>query len=183
MPPTSVAVRLPRVLDPAHDGLAQALAVPLPETWDKNNLPYCDALQPQAIADALVRSIHQHLANWRIGCVFRETLAEQAGKVHLAHASKVGAKLQHFSDLDFLIEVNWSAWLELTDEQRVALIDHELCHMGTKETDEGDRPVLLPHDVQEFTAIVKRWGLWTDELAHFAKAVRQADLFEAGPAA
>ncbi len=167
------------LVPPADDALARALATPIPERWGKDTPSYQEAAQPAAIGAVLIGTIHPHLKTWEIAFVFRREMAEKVGKLHLAHASKAGAKLKHFAQCDFLVEVNWRAWTTLSNEQRVALIDHELCHFGMEVSEEGDeKPVLRPHDVEEFAAVVERHGLWKDDLKYFAKAVRQAELFE-----
>jgi len=89
-----------------------------------------------------------------------------------AQASKVTGKLHHYSRLDFLIEVNWTKWASLSPARRLALIDHELTHCSREETDDGEtKYVLLPHDIEEFHSIVRRWGAWRPQLADFANAM------------
>lgn len=139
---------------------------------------YYEADQPREVGKLLVGALHRHLANASIGYVFREKMSDR-DKAILGKAGKAGAKLEFFTDLDFLIEVNWSGWLRLSKAQRVALIDHELCHFGVEATEKGPRWVLLHHDVEEFSAIVQRWGLWRPDLREFAGIVsEQRDLFE-----
>jgi hypothetical protein len=59
--------------------------------------------------------------------------------------------------------------------QRVALVDHELCHFGREEDDKGNRSwVLVSHDIEEFKGIVERWGLWRPDLVVFSGAVVHA---------
>jgi hypothetical protein len=156
-----------------------AFSVAVFAEWDEND-SYREAEQPARIGRALVDAIHKHLANAKIGYLFREKMAEH-DKTKLAKASKVGAKLAFYTDLDFLIEVNHEAWMTLSQEQRVALIDHELCHFGVEDDTKGDtRHLLLSHDVEEFEAIVKRWGFWKPDLTKFGVVVgEQLDLLQA----
>lgn len=170
---------LPQLLRDHFPDLIEALATPLLGKWDPEGPAYREAPQPEAIGRFVVEAIHEHLVNARIGYVFRERM-DRNGKIRLATASKVGAKLQYFSELDFLIEVNWTAWAELTPLQRIALIDHEICHCGTEETESGEtRFILIPHDVEEFGSIVARWGLWQPDLERFGNVIqRQLNLFD-----
>ena len=92
----------------------------------------------------------------------------------------------------FLISVWDFAWSQFNEKQRVALVDHELCHGTvavnaegeTKEQEDG-RPVyrVRKHDVEEFREIVERYGLWKADLEAFGvtagKAAQQAGLFDA----
>ena len=88
----------------------------------------------------------------------------------------MGGKLEYFSELQLLVEVNWEAWFLLTPAQKVALIDHELCHFGREEDEKTGEVtyVTLPHDVEEFAAVVQRWGIWKHDLERFARAVTDA---------
>ncbi|MCW8129609.1 MAG: hypothetical protein KIS92_04415 [Planctomycetota bacterium] len=61
-----------------------------------------------------------------------------------------------------------------------ALIDHELCHCsvsvdedGQVKKDETGKPVyrIRKHDLEEFREIVKRHGLYKNDLAHFARVI------------
>jgi hypothetical protein len=36
--------------------------------------------------------------------------------------------------------------------------------------------VIAPHDVEEFAAIIRRHGLWKEDVKLFARAVRQCEL-------
>jgi hypothetical protein len=158
--------------------MVRALNTAILASWPEDTT-YHEAAQPAAIGGVLVSTLHRHLIGAKIGYVFRKDMASH-DKTTLAKASKAGAKLGFFTELDLLIDVNHEAWLKLSSEQRVALIDHELCHFGTEETDKGTRYVLLSHDVEEFGAIVSRWGLWKPDLRTFGRViVEQAELFGA----
>lgn len=161
--------RMPDALRVHQDAIIQALATPALMTWDEEEA-YAEADQPAAIGRALVRALHPHLENAEIGYLYRETIKTR-GAVVWAQASKVGGKLRHFSHLDFLIEVNWTKWNLLKPPRRVALMDHELTHCGIEETKDGEKYVLVPHDIEEFDSIARRWGVWRPQLATFAHAL------------
>ena len=68
------------------------------------------------------------------------------------------------------------------------MVDHELCHawaeVKQKKDDsdsdeelETDNPVRLgvkPHDLEEFSCIVRRHGLWRDDIQDFVEAALKA---------
>lgn len=166
---------LPDALRSQYDNLKRAFSEPYPMAWD-DEASYRDAQQPAALGRVLVCSVHRHLRNREIGYLYRQKM-ERNGKTVLGKASKVGSKLAYFSSLEFLIEINWTAWAGLTARQRIALVDHELCHLGIEDTDEGEKLVMIPHDLEEFGGIVQRWGLWQPDVANFAKICQQRDLF------
>lgn len=173
---------LPPELREHEERLEATLNVAVRDTWDEG-VKYCEAAQAREIGEVLVRAIHTKLAGYHIGYVFKQKLVDR-GEPCWARASKVTGKLAHYSDLDFLIEVNWDVWRNLTGPQRVALIDHELEHFSISESEKGDTlKTIRGHDLAEFHSIVSRWGLWHAPLKTFANHVRNApqfDLFAVG---
>ena len=70
----------------------------------------------------------------------------------------------------FLITVFASTWAMMTDKQKEACIDHELCHCEIRQTNEGNKKrVTRPHDVEEFNEIVQRHGAWMSNVEQFIK--------------
>lgn len=115
------------------------------------------------IAEELIEKHHTELKPARIGFIFRKKAQRSNGRLALAQAQKVAAKLQVYLEFDFLIWVSKEDWEgKLTDNQRLALIDHELTHC-TRRIDTGEW-VIRPHDVQEFWEIIERYGLWSNDL-------------------
>lgn len=83
---------------------------------------------------------------------------------------------------DFLVILDRDYWTSCTDREREILMFHELSHVEQKldkwgapriDRDTG-KPVfgLVGHDVEEFTAVVRRYGAWNPELAAFIEAAR-----------
>lgn len=76
-----------------------------------------------------------------------------------------------------MIEINKQAWDPLNKKQKRALIDHELCHC-LWDVEKG--LYMRTHDVEEFSEIIKRHGLWQPDVQLFAeiavKHVKQLEL-------
>jgi hypothetical protein len=174
---TPVLVRdaLPHALQPSFPKLVAALQVPDLASWPEGETIQ-EATQYGGLSALLIDTLHPQLRSARFAYLYRETL-ERGGEIKLATVSKASAKVRFLTDLDFIVDVNWTAWRQLSGPQRLALVDHELCHC---DRDENGRAVLIPHDVEEFGAIITRWGLWQPNLVRFAQAMRQLDLFS-GP--
>ncbi|HEV2779102.1 MAG TPA: putative metallopeptidase [Actinophytocola sp.] len=151
---------------------------------------YWRAHEVEKIVEKLVPEHHEHLARTdvTIRCVFRDTAAKSRGWIVLGKARKVSGLAAHLvglvrkDDLGddpadfFVIEVPHEPWVNLTQEQRIALVDHELCHFWVALPDDPDEPrrlVILGHDLEEFKAIVERHGLWKPDVKSFAKAASQ----------
>lgn len=133
-----------------------------------------NAEQPKEIGHVLVNKVHRHLVNVSIGYLYVEKMGGDR-RVVLAKASKTSGPLAFYSKHEFLVRVNWSLWKPMKPEHKVALIDHELCHFGR---DDNENYVMIDHDVEEFTAIVQRWGLWRADLKKMAAVMAQRDLFD-----
>lgn len=83
---------------------------------------------------------------------------------------------------DFVCWLDAEWWRQATARQREALVYHELCHCAhavnkdgePKFTDEG-LPVwaVVGHDVEEFSAVARRYGAWTQDLELFMAALTE----------
>src|SRR3990172_7846031 len=114
------------------------------------------------IAEQLIEQYHPWLQDANIGFIFRDEAQKQSnGRLVLAQAQRITSKLQVYLEYDFLIWVSKKDWEgRLTDAQLEALIDHELCHCIRN----SNGWAIRPHDVQEFWQVIKRHGLWSNDL-------------------
>ncbi len=130
-------------------------------TWEKVPPTVLD------LAREIINEYHHHLGYYRIGFVFRSEPLKKGGRLAIGNTSKVSPKYSAHVDLNFIIWLAKDAWDNLTLMQRKALIDHELCHISPAGR-------LLSHDIEEFTEIIKRYGLWTMDLLRADTAFEQA---------
>lgn len=149
------------------------------------------AEEVQVIAEQLIPQHHPHLADAvdedLIGYYFRDGNADWAGK-----AKKCTAFERHITGKILFVFINRDSWNSMGLEQRTALIDHELCHFtrnSFKDYDNEKKEWIITyedalepknwgirdHDVEEFSEIIKRHGLWETGIEKFAAAVRDAD--------
>lgn len=172
-------MELPVILGGAQEKLEKAFMVAVQADWPEGEA-FVFAEQAQAIGKAIIPALHDHLKSARIAYLFKEEM-QTGDRVKLGVAAKASSKVEYLADYDFLIDFNWSAWRKLTHEQRIALVDHELCHCAFDY--EKSRYALRHHDVEEFGEIIRRWGLWQASLTSFGKeladAMGQGDLFHA----
>lgn len=128
---------------------------------------------PQTVIDIARRIIAKHhpkLADARIAFIMRSEAPVTNGKVTMGKAKKVSAELQVHIDYDFIIWLARDEWLTLGPLQREALVDHELSHCFW----DGLSASIKSHDVEEFSHIIERYGLWRPSLVEFGAAVQQA---------
>ncbi|MEY8820583.1 putative metallopeptidase [Bacillus subtilis] len=73
----------------------------------------------------MLKAHRPHLKNAKqqIGFYFREGNGKWAGK-----AKKCTAFERHMTDYMLFVFINKAAWKMMLEEQRAALVDHELCH-------------------------------------------------------
>jgi hypothetical protein len=145
---------------------------------------YTSAPVAARIAEHLIGRHHTHLLETPILYVFQDTAAVSKGRIVLAKARKVSglnaflAALAAGDTVDdpdhdytfFVMEIAADRWAGLTDGQRQALVDHELCHFAVGEDEDTGAAILWirGHDVEEFTGVVERHGLWSPDLETFA---------------
>ena len=77
------------------------------------------------------------------------------------------------ADADLVLVVNEGIWGVLSKAQRIALLDHEFCHVTWDA--EKDEIKMAHHDLEEFNAVVRRHGSWRDSIKLFGE---QLELFE-----
>jgi len=147
------------------------------------------ALEVAEIATNLVEKYHRHLLDFdvKLEYVFVDKTPKRNGKEVWGTCRKVSS-LNAFlagdddgSDPFFVIVISEPIWDILPPDTRKALIDHELCHAwakaNQKEDDDEADPVKLslrPHDVEEFACIIRRHGLWREDIQDFVDAALKA---------
>lgn len=76
----------------------------------------------------------------------------------------------------FFVICFWEpGWNALSEKQKVAAADHELCHAGLVEDEETGEITLtmVPHDIQEFNCIAERHGLWHTDIVALMAALKR----------
>ena len=126
---------------------------------------------------------HSELSQARIAMAWRkDTKADKDGHLVLGRCVKVTDLHKEFSGYDFIIVLNREVWSmeRFTDDKRLALLDHELCHAAVSEDadaepryDERGRPVfrIRKHDIEEFQSVVAHHGSYKEDLVSFARTL------------
>jgi len=124
------------------------------------------------MASGIIEAHHPDLLDARIGFIFRSEQQISAGKSTWGKAQKVSDKLKVYLDFDFLIWLALDVWISLSYNQKQALLDHELCHCLYDER----KMSMRAHDVEEFTEIIDRYGLWRIDLEKMALSMQGAKI-------
>lgn len=142
---------------------------------------------------------HEHLQSAVVAFIFRDDELRSRGRVVAAEAILVERILQserRYSRLvkwaigrilgtetmpDFIVLIDRNIWGGLDLDERLALIDHELMHCAFQTEDDGvtqkftrdgsPKWRIRGHDVEEFTSVIGRNGLWNDELREMARVM------------
>lgn len=114
------------------------------------------------LSDAVIVSLFQLKKNWTRG-----------GKSINASICPIRDKERALGiDGDLLIVISKEAWDASSEENRYALIDHELAHAVRIVKKDGSIVYrIVAHDVEEFVDVVKRRGLWNGSLRYFTEVV------------
>jgi hypothetical protein len=141
---------------------------------------YQEAPEVKKIATMLIDSDHPHLMGARVEYVFVSPTPKSKNKDIWGRARKITGLPAWLSteptfrdnvpDPFFVIEISKEIWDAIPSEQKLALVDHELSHCGYD--DEKDCITTMSHDVEEFTGIVKRHGLWRSDVKRFVEVAR-----------
>ena len=131
---------------------------------------YTYAPEVRSIAARLILDVAEHgpLADARIEYVWRDKAPTHHGRTVLGRARRIGGLNAFLIRLDepgpdgevgsdgplFVVEISADTWAHLTDDQRVALVDHELCHLKVDRGDDGELVLKIAgHDVEHFAKL------------------------------
>lgn len=115
----------------------------------------------------LIKEYHPHLAlvEEQIAILFKEKASKSKGKVILGTAKKASTTMKALGKKDwvFIIEIGNDEWQKLSDEDRMARLDHLLCACGVEEKDDGTmRHHLIAPDASVYFANIERFGFHFD---------------------
>lgn len=144
------------------------------------------AVEAYQMLDDLVERFHVHLKKAEILIAWLRGLkANPDDQLKLGQAVKAADIPRQLANVDWIIALNRNAFEMFTPQQRRAIIDHELCHAavsinpktGEEKTDAHGRTVyrVRRHDIEEFREVVKRNGLWKDDLQNFWQSIVESD--------
>ena len=139
------------------------------------------------LCEEVLRAHHPELIRADCEVAFQFVVCEnEAGEMKMPKPNKHGqtvlgkAKCFPAADRavgapDFSITVLLNWWELATDEQRRALVDHELCHCGLDDTGEHEKPMSVPHEFEGFHAELARHGPWDHNLQRVDKQLKLWD--------
>lgn len=152
--------------------------------YSDNQQQFAFAEEVFSIAQDLLGDRHQHLleAQVRFEYVFLKNPMVKNGREIWGQAAKVSGLNAWFAQDErekesvpepfFVLKFPWEVWRKINIAQKVALVDHELCHCTLSDK---RKPALRGHDCEEFTTIVSRHGLWKSDVKAMLEAAKVAE--------
>lgn len=127
------------------------------------------------IADELIKLHHHHLLTARFAFLWREKAQKSKGKVKVAYVERFPAKFRPFfpgEEFDYLMTVAVDTWNPMPEAERIATIDHELCHCVAEEGEDGELDFgTVGHDIEEHEAVIERHGLYCPAVERMAEVM------------
>jgi predicted metallopeptidase len=122
------------------------------------------------IAEQIVTKHHQRLDGVNIAILTQEKASKSKGRTVYGTASTIPAKMIPLlaGDYHFVIVIAMDQWAALSDAQKRALMDHEICHCTLTE----NGPAIRGHDYEEFAEIIARHGFWRED--HGEQTIQEA---------
>ena len=134
----------------------------------------------------LIDEHHAELTEARFALAWNLSWAPDVdGRVTLGKCKKASDLDRELAAFDFVIILrrDFVEDPSVTDLQRRALIDHELCHAAVARRVSGEPIIdeagrlcyrIRKHDIEEFAEIVERYGTYKRDLEHFASALKRS---------
>jgi hypothetical protein len=135
--------------------------------------------EPYQLLKQMRKENHADISEARIALAWRHRVkSDKDGILKLGQCVKNTGVHRELADYDFIIVLNKSAWDGFTKDQKLALLDHELCHImpsedknGNGQQDDRGRKLFRTrrHDIEEFSDVVRRHGLYKKDLEKLAE--------------
>lgn len=140
---------------------------PIPQTRVINGE---DVTEPAYnLLESAIANWHPDLAQAKFCLVWNYSWAGESGSSHLGSVQKCSDLYRQLTDFDWIIYLNPEVWRngQVTDETRLAILDHCLCHItldidkeGEPRVDENGRQLYKKQtpDLVEFSQVIERHG-------------------------
>jgi len=155
-----------------------------------------EALEPYRLLEQARDKWHDDLRGAKIALAWHKALKPDIdGHLILGKCVRATELQREFHDYNYVIVLNRQVWedSDFTEEKKLALLDHELCHAAPaldadfeRKYDDRGRQIwrMRKHDIEEFQSVVAHHGCYKRDLEKFAEVIlkkRQAPLLSMPP--
>jgi hypothetical protein len=144
----------------------------LPEFWVADE-------KTSIMAARIIDEYHPEASNASICYLFQKKHTKTNGKVRLATCAKQSEQQRFLNGFDYVITIAWDMWTVFEENQRQALMLHELLHISKEGDDVFPDWKIQPHDLEEFAKVVEIFGLWKPDVEAMAEAMERYEQGEA----
>ena len=143
---------------------------------------YADAPEVQELAKKQIEDHHGSLVEARIVYLYRNGKWTSKGRTVLGKSKLAAEDARFVGNYDFIIIINLEAWNRAGGKTREAMVDHYLtcCNREVDRAGNNKWGIAEP-DVHEFISIVRRHGVWEEELQKLMKAAKEGPFIQEGP--
>lgn len=134
----------------------------------------------ETLANQIIKDHRPNLGMLKIAYLFRDEAPVSDGKITCGMCYRADDRNRAVHGLDFIIEISKDIWDEATDQFKIALMDHELGHVGIRMQEDGTlemdektlriKTFVKKHDIEEFEEILERHGAYHKSLREFLAA-------------
>ncbi|MBQ0061345.1 MAG: hypothetical protein KBT15_06195 [Bacteroidales bacterium] len=111
------------------------------------------------LGESIIGELFPKLLNVKIAWLASDKKKMDSGRLVFADCRKVSEQYDWCCDYDFIITVYEPNAGRFDEEQLKILLEHELMHIGV----EDGRLSIVPHDAEEFTEIIRKYGIdWSE---------------------
>jgi hypothetical protein len=127
------------------------------------------ATAKQEVYDLLNKVLEFEEFNWirqyqlRFVVLMIHKRRRKGGRVIWGSIKVLGPRETLLTGKDILIELDAAHW-DLNEKHREPILYHELCHLYQNVTDQGVTVKIQGHDIEEFTAVLRRYGDWREDM-------------------
>ena len=128
----------------------------------EKNKSYVQSQELEAYANEVIKKKHMTIpANVAYVLVY-----PYIGKAVAGRCIRANSMTKLFGECDYIIQMSGDLWDRLDEERQEILMYHELLHILVTQDKKGNSVYKLrDHDVQDFEAIIRKYGIeWLSEL-------------------
>lgn len=115
--------------------------------------------------DKLGEEVLKELFSFPVKPKIKFLMLESEKSAYCGKCSRTDGKWKYLTDYDYVIEMWNGFWNSSSDNQKKALLYHELMHIKCKETNRGKIIwSIRKHDVEEFVSVIENFGIWNPTL-------------------
>jgi predicted metallopeptidase len=137
---------------------------------------YADFVALKKVVELLKQKFPRELEHIKPDRIYYQTFSKKKSKV-LGKIGRIPSRfINALSDYDYFLEIYKEHWIESTEAKRLYVVLHELLHVpeGGFNPDDKEYRKVKEHDVQDFSQLLKVYGISQENVEKLEQKVKQA---------